>query len=284
MKLPRKFNRQSDAIPAAMNSLSPSGGVKGSVASRRWVRAFSLVEIAISLGVIAVAVIAIMGVLPTGLSVQQDNREDTIINQDANFLLQALANSNTNVTALTNSVDVVRVYTTNITNGILFTNFLAGSNATAAQLIQALSTPRWFPGNTNVTNLVIASIRSFSGTLIEQQATNRIARDFAFAYQLTVDISPAQIFGGPTNYTPPLPTPADVVNSNNYVLFKQREANLYDVKLTFQWPLFPDPTGQTLLGRLGSKVKVFRTLMAGQAVALTNGQTRFYPSTFFLAP
>src|SRR6185503_19757012 len=41
--------------------------------------AFTMVEIAISLGVIAIALVAILGVLPTGVRVQRDNREDTIL-------------------------------------------------------------------------------------------------------------------------------------------------------------------------------------------------------------
>jgi hypothetical protein len=49
-----------------------------------------MVEIAISLGVIAIALVAIIGVMPTGLRVQQENREDTLLNQDAMLWLEAL--------------------------------------------------------------------------------------------------------------------------------------------------------------------------------------------------
>jgi hypothetical protein len=45
--------------------------------------AFTMVEIAISLAVIGFALVAIIGVLPRGLRVQRENREETIINQDA---------------------------------------------------------------------------------------------------------------------------------------------------------------------------------------------------------
>ena len=60
------------------------------IAQRRGESAFTMAEIAIALGVIAIALIAILGVLPSGLQVQRDNREETIINQDARLLLQAL--------------------------------------------------------------------------------------------------------------------------------------------------------------------------------------------------
>ena len=44
---------------------------------------FSMIEIAIALGVIGFALVAIVGILPLGLTVQRDNRAETIINQDA---------------------------------------------------------------------------------------------------------------------------------------------------------------------------------------------------------
>jgi type II secretory pathway pseudopilin PulG len=52
--------------------------------------AFTMIEIAIALGVIAFALIAIIGILPTGLQTSRDNREETIINQDARLLLEAV--------------------------------------------------------------------------------------------------------------------------------------------------------------------------------------------------
>src|SRR5688572_14957475 len=52
--------------------------------------AFTMVEIAIALAVIAFALVAIIGILPTGLQVQRDNREDALINQDARLLVEAI--------------------------------------------------------------------------------------------------------------------------------------------------------------------------------------------------
>ena len=52
--------------------------------------AFTMVEIALCLGVIAFALVAIIGVLPTGLRVQRDNREDTIINQEGLLWVDAI--------------------------------------------------------------------------------------------------------------------------------------------------------------------------------------------------
>jgi prepilin-type N-terminal cleavage/methylation domain-containing protein len=70
-------------------------------------RAFSLIEVAIALGVIAVALVAIIGVLPAGLQVQRDNRQDTIINQDAAYLIEAIRGSAENIPDLAEFAEVV---------------------------------------------------------------------------------------------------------------------------------------------------------------------------------
>src|SRR6266704_643190 len=51
--------------------------------------AFTMIEIAISLAVIGFALVAIIGILPQGLNVQRDNREQTIINQDLTVFMDA---------------------------------------------------------------------------------------------------------------------------------------------------------------------------------------------------
>jgi type II secretory pathway pseudopilin PulG len=65
---------------------------------------FTMAEIAIALGVIAFALIAIIGILPTGLQTQRANREDTIINQDARLILQALKDGARDTSDLSNFV------------------------------------------------------------------------------------------------------------------------------------------------------------------------------------
>ncbi len=70
-------------------------------------RAFTMIEIALSLAVIAFALVAVIGVIPTGMTAQKENREETIINQDASIYLQALRNGEVGLDALTNSVPVI---------------------------------------------------------------------------------------------------------------------------------------------------------------------------------
>src|SRR5947208_3846568 len=76
-------------------------------ASRAGQAAFTMVEIALCLGVIAIALVAIIGVLPTGVRVQRDNREDTIINQEGLFLLEAIRSGSRGLDYLTNYFDTI---------------------------------------------------------------------------------------------------------------------------------------------------------------------------------
>src|SRR5580658_3021970 len=54
--------------------------------------AFTMIEIALAIGVIGFALVAIIAILPAGLNVQQDNREDTLISQDVPYFLDAIRN------------------------------------------------------------------------------------------------------------------------------------------------------------------------------------------------
>src|SRR5438552_16747641 len=77
--------------------------------SRRNTAAFTMVEIALCLGVIAIALVAIIGVLPTGVRVQRDNREDTIINAEGMLWLEAIRSGSRGLDDLTNFVDTITV-------------------------------------------------------------------------------------------------------------------------------------------------------------------------------
>src|SRR5258706_1301219 len=80
----------------------------GTVHLRQDRRAFTMIEIAIALGVIGFALVAIIGILPTGLEVQRDNRSETIINQDGTFWMEAIRNGARGLDDLTNHVEEIR--------------------------------------------------------------------------------------------------------------------------------------------------------------------------------
>src|SRR3954469_3339948 len=70
---------------------------------------FTMVEIAFSLAIVAFALVAIMGVLPTGMTVQKDNREDTLINNDGLFWTEALRSGSRAIYDLTDYVEEIKI-------------------------------------------------------------------------------------------------------------------------------------------------------------------------------
>src|SRR5213593_4437572 len=78
--------------------------------------AFTMIEIAISLAVIGFALVAIIGILPTGMNVQRDNREETIITQDQSIFMDAIRNGARGLDDLTNYVLAITNYVTDYTD------------------------------------------------------------------------------------------------------------------------------------------------------------------------
>ena len=71
---------------------------------------FTMVEIAICLAIIGIALVAIVGVLPLGMNVQKENREGTVINQDATVFIEAIRNGARGLDDLTNYVYAITNY------------------------------------------------------------------------------------------------------------------------------------------------------------------------------
>ena len=247
--------------------------------------AFTMVELALCIAVVAIAMVAIIGVLPAGLGVQKQNREETIIDQDATLLMEAIRSGATGFDDLTNYLDYVIITNQPLDSGALDTYTYKGplfklppGNPTPVpwtelafpqQIMGLLSLPQVDysklgtneVGRTN-RNFVMAQFRAFSGALDEKvlpQARGdtipELKLDQAFRYRLNVEIVP--IFSHPTNLVNPGQLNLDLVN-----LFQQRVlANmLYDVRLTFQWPVY----GTKIPGDVGGNVKSYRTQVSGR--------------------
>src|SRR5450759_4450049 len=131
--------------------------------------AFTMVEIAICLAIIGFALVAIIGVLPLGMNTQRDNREETIINQDATVLLEAVRNGTHGANDLTNYVYAITNYWTSYVNGTPtlgkngYTYTAASLNGTpnayysltnGAHIVGLLSTPEF----TDVAGLPIPNV------------------------------------------------------------------------------------------------------------------------------
>jgi type II secretory pathway pseudopilin PulG len=116
--------------------------------------AFTMMEIAIAIGVIAFALIAIIGVLPSGMQVQRDNREETLIQQDATYLLEAMRGTAQDIPDLhtfvvssngvpdpfTNSLDLVRALMSR-DNGAGSTNLYVFRAITGPTVMRAQGVP-----------------------------------------------------------------------------------------------------------------------------------------------
>lgn len=141
------------AIPSSIRLLRPQAG-------------FTMVEIAISLGVIAFAIIAIIGILPTGLQGQRDNREETIINQDARLLIEAIKSGGRDQNSDLGSFVIA-------TNGV-------PRIITTSKLIELLS-------DTNTHRIVMSAI---SGAVANRGS------DLAFHYEVRNTVADAPEFQG----------------------------------------------------------------------------------------
>ena len=169
---------------------------------------FTMVEIAISLAIIGIALISIIGVLPIGMHTQRDNREETLINQDATVFIEAIRGSARGLDDLTNYVFAITNYWTNVTshangiNGYTFANasIAAGYYASGAPItnglnvVGVLSTPEYadtngmpLPNlyNGGYSNHVVAYVRSLSGPAVEKPPqANDLMRADSFGYRL----------------------------------------------------------------------------------------------------
>jgi type II secretory pathway pseudopilin PulG len=185
--------------------------------SRQGELAFTMVEIAIAIGVIGFALVAIIGILPTGMNVQKDNREDTLISQDAPYFLDALRNgvpvNNGNIVSPTNAgLDFLTNYVQSITftyivNGVVDTNLTVTfpnpttTNWTGAVIVGLLSTPQTnYNSPYFATNYfdVTAQVRSLSGPATAQQNGTNLSSFMAFTYNMEVMISPFNSFAPAT--------------------------------------------------------------------------------------
>ncbi len=244
---------------------------------RQGERAFTMVEIAIAIGVIGFALVAVIGILPTGMNTQKDNREDNIISQDAPFFMDAIRNGSTNtfnnnnistpnqgLDFLTNYVEKISFY--GITNGVTPTNaYGAFSNfQNGAAIVGLLSTPQ--PNYFSLSNYTItrAIVRSLSGAAVQQNGANLAT---AFRYQMDVEVVPfASIAPDTTNYVyyqslPNVDTNQVIIRSNRWweAYSGLLAFNLYDVRLHFSWPVFPN-------GSVGPGRQNYRTMISSQLV------------------
>jgi type II secretory pathway pseudopilin PulG len=274
---------------------------------RQGERAFTMVEIAIAIGVIGFALVAIIGLLPRGLTVQKTTREDTVISQDAAYFLDAIRNgavvTNFNqftnaahsLDFLTNYVQSIRFdYITTPVGGVTTTNATSNYNNffSGAEIIGLLSTPQTnylSPFFSNNFFYVTATNRALSGPATEDNGLNNV---MSFKYRMEVMITPFNSFAPDTtnwSYYAELQNvdPNQVlIRSNRWVEASTNAGsgagaltyNLFNVRLRFSWPVFAN-------GSVGEGRQTYCTVVGSQLVPFqpfVNGPYYwfFQPQTF----
>jgi len=178
-----------------------------------------MIEIAIALGVIGFALVAIIGILPSGLQVQRDNRSETIINQDGTFWLETIRNGARGMDDLVSYVD--RIEITNILDGTTraYSNFTSGREIVGLLTTQAAIT----------NEEARAYVWAVSGSAAEKEP-NPANRELTFRYRMNVHIENA------TNSTLSFTT----LSTNFLPVVAEPLDTLYHLRLTFSYPVVRD--------------------------------------------
>lgn len=270
--------------------MTPRLRAAGQLRARR--AGFTMTELALCIAVVSIALVAIIGVLPTGLNVQRQNREDTIVTEDGKVLINALRTGSTGSANLLNNFDFIlwdryrldnngqrtgqpvsaRSYRTeywtdfDALQKIGYNSPLLLTNAT--QLIALMTAPRYVTvNNVEYQNVVRAQVRAISGSFTEkpirpypnpaQSGPDGITLDqrseFSFRYLLTSEVTPVAI---------------SQIGSSASQAFATAQ-QIHELALTFQWPvvLKVDATTEEKL-RVGNNRRVYRTQVFGQLMDL----------------
>ena len=258
---------------------------KAAPVSRRFVHSggFTMVEVALSIAIVAFAMVAIIGIMPTGFEAQRLNREETIINQDGTYLMEAIRGGALELDTLTNFVDSI-VISNQLGNvrsvGISedYNRFRRAVPLVNGQfIIGMLSTPHLEVINVDQsgalvysTNEVAAMVRAMSGSAGERFSEPDFQEN-SFSYLLSSKIVPYQ--ASPTG---PFAASSTTLTSTNRVSLSANIAsNLFDVQLKFRWPVTKVQTAGTggmpnIQYRVGKNEMVFRSLVSGSLMP-TNG-------------
>lgn len=247
-------------------------------------RGFTMIEIAIALGVIGFALVAIVGILPLGLNVQKDNREDTIASQDGQYFMDLLRYGRQGVNAtdgqaldfLTNYVETINIKSYVGTN-LIFRQLVsdvtfstlnaAGPNQSLTNghvIVGMLSIPKYQPADQTAypgmlqRNDVVATVHAMSGSAVEQNPTNSLV---AFKYQMDVALMPYSTTPWLNySYTNYATGNSDLLSQTNQAQVEKQlhfwQNTLVDARLQFSWPVLPS-------GATGPNRKYFRTLVSG---------------------
>jgi len=271
-------------------------------------RAFTIIEIALCLGIIGFALVAIIAALPRGLDVQKRNREETIIGHDADIWMSALRSGARGYDDLTNYVMCITNFWTAYDSNLRVINsgvdYYTPSNSSrtsinpatddfpltnGAHIIGLLSSPKTIPpfippppAGGYQSNYFVAYVRSISGAAVDKvpQANSVILAD-SFIYRMIVEnfpYSPVDTNGLCMDcvYTNGL-SAADMAERTNYANAQWLLlANAHDFRLKFRWPVLPG-------GRILDYNATFRSMADGVLTNIPDPNIKLQPLYFVQA-
>lgn len=261
---------------------------------------FTMVEIALAIGILGIALVAIVGVLPVGLNVQKENREDTLIEQEGDYFMEALVNSQdfgrdsvlaTGQRRLTNVVDRINARYIDLTSGTVTSDFTYDRDNTAGlvagwtprTVIGLLSRPYWTLDTWHTQRVETrAVVRASVGSAMEQTP---LFEDFAFHYEMLVRIhpysSPYELGGDPSLRD-------QMVSLGPFGLreLARQESlmnNLYEVTLEIRWPVTGAHDGGGAYS-VGNNKRVFRRYVSGSLVEDPRSPEMYFFSRYVYRP
>jgi type II secretory pathway pseudopilin PulG len=263
--------------PPSNSRGAQSFGAARSARGGRAPSGFTIIEIAICLGIIGFALVAIIAALPRGLDVQKRNRQETIVGQDAEVWMNLLRSGARGDDDLTNYVMVITnswtTYDSNLKptdsgfDYYTFTNSKRTSLNPAAgdfpitngaHIIGLLSMPQRisltgsqgyipFPVDAPYqSNHVVAYVRAFSGPVVDKPPQNNgsIVGD-AFTYRMVVEnfaYAPLDTNAFCLDCAAAVGLTADQMAERTNLLHtvSMLRANANDFRLLFRWPVLPN--------------------------------------------
>lgn len=235
-----------------------------------------MVEIAIALGVIGFALVAIIGILPTGLEVQRDNRSETIINQDAQFWMEAIRSGTVEGEGILQRVEQIELRVAG--NPPLATYTLGdGNGSTYGSVSNVVGLLTWAASARD--HVAEARVTAVSGAASEKEMDQSIRTNgVGFSYLLRVSIEPVDQNTAIVRTNAALPfiavekaedpavaRPLDLVE----YFGNEGASSLYEIRLTFLYP-FVTAT------RPPPRTQVFRSTVTRSIANVPAGSDQFF--------
>jgi type II secretory pathway pseudopilin PulG len=263
--------------------------------------AFTMIEIAISLAIIGFALVAIIGILPAGMTAQKENRQETIINQDATIWIDAIRGGARGDDDLVNYVMAITNYSSTLRPDktpmgtpqvYWYTRNASGINTASSspglaltngyRIIGLLSTPKILPAYSGsrlagfTSNYVVAYVRSMSGPASEKfPQKDPVVLDLGLSYRMVSEVTAAPYDTNWVNaamYPTNSPQYTNAIYYSNVVMNLQ--TNLHDLRLIFRWPVLPN-------GDARPGWQVYRTMVSGPITNDSGGPFFFFqPRTY----